>query len=109
MGLSGETIPLAARIFTIVDVWDALNADRPYRKAWSKAQAIAYMEANSGKLFDPRIVRVFLELVQDGTLPLVQEGGPGGTASANAKTEPSPHDAKAAERLLTIPSSLTHR
>jgi HD-GYP domain-containing protein (c-di-GMP phosphodiesterase class II) len=63
-GLSGETIPLAARIFTVVDVWDALTSDRPYRKAWPVEQAIEYVHRESGLQFDPDIVRVFLELVK---------------------------------------------
>ncbi|MDZ7845082.1 MAG: PAS domain S-box protein [Anaerolineales bacterium] len=63
-GLTGENIPLAARIFAVVDVWDALRSDRPYRKAWSQQQAIQYIKENSGKEFDPRVVRVFLKKIQ---------------------------------------------
>jgi putative nucleotidyltransferase with HDIG domain len=63
-GLSGEQIPLAARIFAIVDVWDALNSDRPYRPAWSKEKAVRYMRSQAGKHFDPEIVDVFLSLIQ---------------------------------------------
>ncbi len=62
-GLKGEEIPLAARIFAIVDVWDALTSDRPYRKAWTKQQALAYLEEQKGKHFDPRIVDAFLILL----------------------------------------------
>jgi PAS domain S-box-containing protein len=59
-GLKGEVIPLAARIFAIVDVWDALISDRPYRKAWSKSKALDYIKEQSGKHFDPEVVREFL-------------------------------------------------
>ncbi|HUI89374.1 MAG TPA: GAF domain-containing protein [Anaerolineales bacterium] len=60
-GLKGEQIPLAARIFAIVDVWDALTSDRPYRKAWSKPDALQYIREQSGKHFDPKVVEVFLK------------------------------------------------
>jgi len=62
-GLSGKDIPLSARIFSVVDVWDALCSDRPYRKAWSKEKAIAYIKYQSGKQFDPRVVEHFLEYI----------------------------------------------
>lgn len=60
-GLSGEQIPLAARIFALIDVWDALTNDRPYRKAWTADQALAYIREQSGKHFDPQVVAVFLQ------------------------------------------------
>jgi PAS domain S-box-containing protein/putative nucleotidyltransferase with HDIG domain len=62
-GLKGEQIPLAARIFTLIDVWDALLSDRPYRAAWTQEKAAAYLHEQSGKLFDPRIVEAFFKLV----------------------------------------------
>jgi len=62
-GLKGEKIPLLARIFAVVDNWDALTSDRPYRKAWSEERTIAYLKDNAGKVFDPRIVDVFLSLI----------------------------------------------
>jgi HD-GYP domain-containing protein (c-di-GMP phosphodiesterase class II) len=61
-GLKGEEIPVAARIFAIVDVWDALCSDRPYRKAWSKEKVIAYIMSLSGTHFEPKIVELFLNL-----------------------------------------------
>lgn len=64
-GLKGELIPLAARIFTVADVWDALTNDRPYRKAWSLSQAKEYIRENSGTYFDPKIVSVFLSLISN--------------------------------------------
>ena len=63
-GLKGEQIPLPARIFAIVDQWDALTSDRPYRKAWVREKVITYLKENKGKIYDPRIVDVFLTLIQ---------------------------------------------
>ena len=65
-GLKGGEIPLGARLFTVVDQWDALNSDRPYRKAWPREKVIAYLEENSGRIFDPEIVAVFLSMVRPG-------------------------------------------
>ena len=59
-GLNGSQIPLAARIFAVVDVWDALISERSFRKAWSEDQASNYMREQSGSRFDPRLVDVFL-------------------------------------------------
>jgi putative nucleotidyltransferase with HDIG domain len=61
-GLAGEDIPLAARIFAVADVWDALLSDRPYRKAWSKEETHTYILENSGTHFDPKIVEAFITL-----------------------------------------------
>ena len=61
-GLAGENIPLAARVFAIVDIWDALRSDRPYRPAWPVPQVIAYIREQSGKILDPRVVQAFLEM-----------------------------------------------
>jgi putative nucleotidyltransferase with HDIG domain len=60
-GLKNDQIPLAARIFAIVDVWDALRSDRPYRKAWSKERTIDYIKKQNGIHFDPNVVELFLE------------------------------------------------
>jgi PAS domain S-box-containing protein len=60
-GLRADRIPAAARLFAVVDTWDALTADKPYRPAWSAAQAQAYLEANAGKQFDPRMVQLFVQ------------------------------------------------
>ncbi|MFO3795666.1 MAG: HD domain-containing phosphohydrolase, partial [Anaerolineales bacterium] len=60
-GLKGEAIPLAARIFSIVDVWDALTSDRPYRPAWSPERALEYIRSQAGKMFDPRLVEFFIQ------------------------------------------------
>jgi HD-GYP domain-containing protein (c-di-GMP phosphodiesterase class II) len=63
-GLKGDAIPLAARLFSIVDVWDALTSDRPYRAAWSASMAREYIADQSGKQFDPAIVVEFLKLLE---------------------------------------------
>jgi len=62
-GLSGENIPLAARLFSIIDVYDALTSDRLYRAAWSKADTLRYIKDQSGKQFDPAIVKSFITMI----------------------------------------------
>lgn len=62
-GLCREQIPLAARIFAIVDVYDALAVDRPYRPAWSHEKTVAHIRAQSGKHFDPQVVEEFLKVI----------------------------------------------
>jgi response regulator RpfG family c-di-GMP phosphodiesterase len=64
-GLKGEQIPLSARLFAIVDVWDALGSDRPYRNAWPKDEILKYIYEESGKYFDPQVVEAFLQLIVD--------------------------------------------
>ena len=59
-GLKGEQIPLTARIFAVVDVWDALLSDRPYRNAWSMEKVREHIRAGSGTHFDPKVVEAFL-------------------------------------------------
>jgi HD-GYP domain-containing protein (c-di-GMP phosphodiesterase class II) len=61
-GLKGEEIPMSARIFAIVDVWDALLSDRPYRKAWPVEKVKNYLREQSGKHFDPQVVAIFFRL-----------------------------------------------
>jgi PAS domain S-box-containing protein len=63
-GLKEEEIPLPARIFAVADVWDALTSDRPYRQAWTDEQAIKYITEQSGKHFDPQVVRAFIEMME---------------------------------------------
>lgn len=62
-GLKGEQIPLAARIFAVVDVWDALTSDRPYRPAWPPDKTVAHIRAQVGKHFDPVVVETFLRIL----------------------------------------------
>lgn len=64
-GLKGEEIPLSARIFAIVDVWDALLSNRPYRKAWNDKKVMDYLRSQSGTHFDPMIVEKFLKLIEE--------------------------------------------
>ena len=63
LGLKGDQIPLEARIFSLVDVWDALLSDRPYRQAWTREQTIEYIHAQSGAHFDPQVVECFMEMI----------------------------------------------
>jgi PAS domain S-box-containing protein len=62
-GLAGENIPLTARIFAVVDVWQALTSDRVYRKAWPEENAIQYIQDHSGTHFDPAVVDGFMRLI----------------------------------------------
>ncbi len=64
-GVSGENIPLAGRIVAVVDVFDALTSNRPYKRAWDVASAIAYLQAGPGKPFDPRCVEAFVARLDD--------------------------------------------
>lgn len=64
-GLRGEEIPLAARIFAVVDVYDALTSDRPYRATWSRERALVYIREQAGKHFDPRVVAVFEQVIAE--------------------------------------------
>lgn len=63
-GLRGEEIPIAARIFAVADVWDALRSDRPYRKAWDDQKALDYIIQNAGSHFDPNIVNLFVGMME---------------------------------------------
>ena len=67
-GLRREEIPLSARLFAVVDVYDALTSDRPYRSAWSKQAAFDYIQEQAGILFDPSITSIFLELIKEKEL-----------------------------------------
>jgi HD-GYP domain-containing protein (c-di-GMP phosphodiesterase class II) len=63
-GLRGEEIPLAARIFAVADMFDALTSERPYRAAWSRSRALAHIGEQAGRELDPRVVDVFLRRMQ---------------------------------------------
>lgn len=65
-GLSGEAIPLGARIVAVADVYDALTSDRPYRKSLGRAEALSRIEEAAERLLDPRVVSTFLRLAADG-------------------------------------------
>jgi len=62
-GLRGEEIPLPARLFAVVDVWDALRSDRPYRESWPESKVLAHIRSLSGTHFDPQVVAAFLHLM----------------------------------------------
>jgi HD-GYP domain-containing protein (c-di-GMP phosphodiesterase class II) len=64
-GLKGKNIPKAARIFAVIDIWDALRSNRPYRKAWSREKTIEHIQELSGTHLDPVVVAVFLELINE--------------------------------------------
>lgn len=63
--LKGEETPLSARIFSVVDVWDALTSDRPYRKAWNAKKTLDYIEEQKDIQFDPQVVELFLKLIKN--------------------------------------------
>ncbi len=64
-GLKGEQIPLAARLFAVVDVWDALRSDRPYRQGWTEEKVLEYIRSQAGKHFDPQAVELFLQVINE--------------------------------------------
>jgi putative nucleotidyltransferase with HDIG domain len=67
-GIKGRAIPIAARIFSVADVWDAVQSERPYNQGWSRNKATAYIEERAGADFDPRVVDIFLRLVEKGEI-----------------------------------------
>lgn len=64
-GLKGEQIPLVARLFAVIDVWDALRSDRPYRQGWSKEKVIEHIKSLSGTHFEPKAVELFLKMMNE--------------------------------------------
>jgi PAS domain S-box-containing protein/putative nucleotidyltransferase with HDIG domain len=73
LGLKQNEIPLAARIFTVVDVWDALCSNRPYRAAWPEDMVKTYIRAQTGKQFDPIVVDAFFQVIQDRPHELIAQ------------------------------------
>ena len=67
-GLRGEEIPLAARMFAIVDVFDALTSERPYRPAWTREETLEHIQRGAGAHFDPDLVEVFMAMIREGDL-----------------------------------------
>ncbi len=98
-GLAGEAIPIGARILSVADCFDALTTDRPYRRALPATEAIAFLERESGKMFDPAAVAAFVSdaasleaAIQPSSRPDVAPGAPAGTPldeSARAEASPS--------------------
>ena len=66
-GLKGEEIPITARMFAIIDVWDALKSNRPYHKPNSHDDTVTYLKKGAGKLFDARLVELFLRVLRQET------------------------------------------
>jgi len=69
-GLKGADIPLAARIFAVMDVWDALTSQRPYRAAWDVERTRRHIKEYAGTHFDPDIVKAFLEMLEESQSPV---------------------------------------
>jgi len=63
--LKGDDIPMQARMFAVVDVWDALSSNRPYRKKMPHREVVEYLKKEAGRLFDPQVVEKFLPLITD--------------------------------------------
>jgi putative two-component system response regulator len=78
-GLKGQEIPLAARLFAVVDVWDAVRSERPYSGAWSNERSLAHLRSISGTHLDPDVTEAFIELLAslEGTTPVDANGDPG--------------------------------
>ncbi len=92
-GLKGEQIPIAARIFAVVDVWDALRNDRPYRTAWPDERVIEYIRSESGKHFDPRVVESFLITALNYSKPLFR--------NSKYRVLAPPHSSQRSHAVLT--------
>jgi len=71
-GLSGEEIPLGARILCIADAFEAMTSNRPYRKAMSISEAVSELINNAGEQFDPNLVQIFLEILKEEGVSVVE-------------------------------------
>jgi response regulator RpfG family c-di-GMP phosphodiesterase len=81
-GLAGERIPLAARLFAAVDIWDALRSDRPYRAAWTAERTRAHLASLAGSHLDPAVVTAFLEMLDEHAGTTLTAAATASTASA---------------------------
>ena len=63
--MRGEEIPLAARLFAVVDVWDALLSDRPYRQGWPEEKVLEHIRSLAGTHFDPQVVELFIKTIRN--------------------------------------------
>ncbi len=88
-GLAGEEIPLAARVFAVVDVWDALCSDRPYRRAWTAEAVTRHLRENAGHHFDPAVVEAFLAMVEAGEVSRGAISSAGTTPRSRPGSRPS--------------------
>jgi putative nucleotidyltransferase with HDIG domain len=68
-GLKGEEIPLSARLFAVVDIWDAIRSDRPYRSGWNEQRSLDFIRSVSGTHLDPKVVELFLRVVAPAPQP----------------------------------------
>lgn len=75
-GLRGAEIPWAARLFAVIDVWDALRSDRPYRPGWPQARVREYLREQSGKHFDPNAIELFFRMANESDEPRLRDGRP---------------------------------
>jgi putative nucleotidyltransferase with HDIG domain len=73
LGIQGEGIPAEARVLAVVDAFDAMTRDRPYRRALPQSHAVAELERCAGTQFDPEIVRIFVEAWRDGSLTVAAD------------------------------------
>ena len=85
-GLAGDDIPLAARIIAIVDAFDAMTCERPYREARSRDEALAELRAHARRQFDPNLVDIFCDLVLSGAMDAIDETGAGASIGRNASS-----------------------
>jgi len=88
-GLKGEEIPLAARILAVADVYDTLTSKRAYHDAWTHKQAVEQIRQSAGSQFDPKVVKAFLEVIEDVSEPLLRERRQARAVPAD-KTGPNP-------------------
>jgi putative two-component system response regulator len=79
-GLAGEAIPLGARIVSVVDVWDGLSTERPYKRAFSPAEVRALLEKGRGSQFDPALLDLFFQILEEEgpSLEVMLASPPGG-------------------------------
>ena len=95
-GLKGKEIPLAARVFSVVEAWDVLGCDRPYREAWPNMKIREHLKSQSGIDFDPEIVETFLELEREGAF--TREPPSKNIITPEEATEESPVDERVEEQ-----------
>jgi len=104
-GLKGEAIPLAARIFAVADVWDAIRSDRPYRRGWPADRALQYIRTIAGTHLDPTVVDAFVQLIGEEASARTRQGDPGAERASSEQVRrpeeiPEPADRPRAVILL---------